>query len=272
MSKVLTCLISLFALLVMNGVTEADMIGHWTLDETSGSIAADTSGRGHDGTYVDNPGLDISGVRGTAMDASGGYMEVDLGDDLPIQAEERTIALWVNVPEVRGDRKFCGYGADSDGQGFTFCIENVNGEGGVRLRHWGGNMFYAGFTTGQWNHIAIRVPEGATITNDTEVFIDGQYIAGYRSGGSDQVLNTAATPFYVGTSIASQTGQVFEGLLDDVFFFNHALSETEIQSVMEGEPWPYAFNPNPPDGALYPDTWVTLTWSSGDFAVSLLGR
>jgi hypothetical protein len=37
---------------------------------------------------------------------------------------------------------------------------------------------------------------------------------------------------------------------------------------MEGEPWPYAFGPDPADGALHPDTWITLRWSAGDSAVS----
>jgi len=268
MCKRFTYLTSLVVVLTVVGASQAELIGHWTLDETSGTTANDISGRGHHGTYVDSPGLDIPGVHGTGMDAAGGYMEVDLGTDLPIQAEERTITIWVNVPEVRGDRKFCGYGTDTAGQALTFCIENVNGEDGVRLRHWGGNMFYAGFTTGEWNHIAIRVPPGATIVNDTEVFINGENIPGYRSGGSDQTLNTAATPFYVGTSIAGQTGQVFEGLLDDVYFYDHALSEAEILGVMSGQPWPYALGPEPADGALLEDTWANLSWSPGDFAVS----
>jgi len=268
MRKRFICLIPVVLALMPTNNTSAELIGHWTLDETSGTVAADISGRGHDGTYVNNPGLDIPGVRGTGMDTAGGYMEVDLGADLPIQAEERTIALWVNVPEVRGDRKFVSYGADTAGQAFTFCIENVNGEDGVRLRHWGGNMFYAGFIVGQWNHLAMRVPPGATIVNETEVFINGQNIPGYRSGGSDQTLNTAATLFYVGTSIAGQTGQAFEGLLDDVYFYDHALSEVEILGIMEGQPWPYAFGPDPRDGAMVEATWANVSWGAGDFAVS----
>ena len=268
MYKRFVCLISLVVVLTVASVSWAELIGHWTLDETSGTTANDTSGRKHHGTYVDSPGLDIPGVNGTGMDAAGGYMEVDLGTDLPIQAEERTIALWVNTPEVRGDSKFCGYGTDTAGQALTFCIENVNGEDGVRLRHWGGNMFYPGFTTGEWNHIAIRVSAGATITNDTEVFINGENIPTFRSGGSDQTLNTAATLFYVGTSIAGQTGQVFEGLLDDVYFYDHALSKAEILGVMAGQPWPYALGPEPADGVLIEDTWANLSWSPGDFAVS----
>jgi len=245
----------------------ADLVGHWTLDETSGTIANDISGRGHHGTYVDNPGLDIAGVYGTGMDASGGYMEADLGDDLPTGAAERTIALWVKT-EVKADRKFCSYGTDTAGQALTFCIENVNNEDGVRMRHWGGNMFYAGFTMGEWNHIAIRISAGATIVNDTEAFINGENIPGYRSGGSDQILNTAASPFRVGTSVGGQVGQVFEGLLDDVYFYDHALSDAEILGIMSGQPWPYALGPEPADGALIEGTWANLSWSPGDFAVS----
>ncbi len=268
MCKRYVYLTSLVVMLTVVSTIRAELIGHWTLDETSGTTAADISGRDHHGTYVNSPGLDIPGVHGTGMDAAGGYMEVDLGTDLPIQAEERTIALWINTPEVRGDRKFCGYGNETAGQAMTFCLENVNGEDGVRMRHWGGNMFYAGFITGEWNHIAIRVPAGATIVNDTEVFINGQNIPGYRSGGSDQTLNTAATLFYVGTSIGGQTGQVFEGLVDDVYFYDHALSEGEILGVMEGQPWPYAFGPDPADGTLHEDTWVNLAWMPGTLAVS----
>ncbi|MFC1605174.1 hypothetical protein ACFL5F_09135, partial [Planctomycetota bacterium] len=33
-------------------------------------------------------------------------------------------------------------------------------------------------------------------------------------------------------------------------------------------PGPYALSPNPPDGAIHPDTWVSLGWSPGAYAVS----
>jgi len=39
-------------------------------------------------------------------------------------------------------------------------------------------------------------------------------------------------------------------------------AETPVQSVVR------ATNPNPPDGAIHADTWVSLSWSPGDFAVS----
>jgi hypothetical protein len=39
-----------------------------------------------------------------------------------------------------------------------------------------------------------------------------------------------------------------------------------LQFVAAGNP--YARRPSPDDGALHPDTWVTLSWTAGDFAVS----
>jgi len=245
----------------------ADLIGHWKLDETSGASAADSSGLGHDGTYMEAPILDMPGVYGTGMDSADGYLEVDLGADLPIGNAERSITLWIHIDQVQGDRKFLSYGTGSNGQAFTFCMENVGGEDGVRLRHWGGNMFYAGITTGEWSHLAIRVPPGATIVNETEVLINGELIEGYRSGGSDRTLDTVASPFRVGRSITAQITQVFLGLFDDVQFYNHSLSEQEILQAMAGGAVELASNAQPEDGSIDNLRDAVLSWSAGQFAV-----
>ena len=51
----------------------------------------------------------------------------------------------------------------------------------------------------------------------------------------------------------------FIGIIDDFRLYNHVLSEVEILGVMTGEPWPYAFSPDPADGAMYEDTWVNIS-------------
>ncbi len=259
---VFVCMIVLFGM----STTRADMIGHWSLDETSGSVATDSSGLGHDGTYVDSPDLSVVAVFDTGMDSSNGYLEVDLGADLPIGAAERSVALWVNFPAVINDRKFVSYGAETAGQAFAFCYENVGGQDGVRFRHWGGNMFYPGLVAGEWTHVTIRVSPGATIVNDAEVFLNGVISPGSRSGGSDQTLDTVASPFRIGTSIGAQVGQVFVGAFDDVFFFNHALTEQEIAAVMAGGSKELASDASPADGAT--DIWrdSILAWEAGEFA------
>ncbi|MHC4701804.1 MAG: hypothetical protein ACYTFQ_14655, partial [Planctomycetota bacterium] len=67
----------------------------------------------------------------------------------------------------------------------------------------------------------------------------------------------------------TQAGSGFAGLIDDVRVYNHVLTQAEILAAMEGgEEYPYALSPVPADGALYPDTWVNLSWRPGDSAVS----
>jgi len=67
----------------------------------------------------------------------------------------------------------------------------------------------------------------------------------------------------------TEDGSNFEGLIDDVRLYNHAMTQAEILAAMEGsEGYPYALGPEPADGALIEDTWANLSWSPGDFAVS----
>jgi hypothetical protein len=67
----------------------------------------------------------------------------------------------------------------------------------------------------------------------------------------------------------STGGCQFNGLIDDVMIYNHALSDTEVPQIMMGlGSRGKASGPDPRDGALHEDTWVTLSWRPGAFAVS----
>jgi hypothetical protein len=64
------------------------------------------------------------------------------------------------------------------------------------------------------------------------------------------------------------SGQNFNGVIDDVKLYNHALTPDEVLTAMESEGFPYASGPNPADGSFTEDLWVNVSWSPGDFAVS----
>ncbi|UCE47550.1 MAG: hypothetical protein JSW47_18370, partial [Phycisphaerales bacterium] len=70
----------------------------------------------------------------------------------------------------------------------------------------------------------------------------------------------------VGLSIGNS--RPFTGLMDDFYLFKRALSQSELKKVMFGEGWPYAFGPNPADGATHSNTSVRLDWSPGESALS----
>ena len=65
----------------------------------------------------------------------------------------------------------------------------------------------------------------------------------------------------------STTGNYFEGMVDEVWILNVALTEIEL-SAWRGKPWPYAIAPSPADGSIHENTWVSLAWKPGALAVS----
>lgn len=106
-------------------------VAYWRLDETSGSAAADETGNGHDGTYVDTPTLDQSGV----MRDGSGSPSVDFDGaneyvSVPIASVQGLVAVsveaWINFDT--------GLGASEQ-----YGIFNVNDDGssGGGANWWG---------------------------------------------------------------------------------------------------------------------------------------
>ncbi|NVL91354.1 MAG: hypothetical protein HWN69_10300 [Desulfobacterales bacterium] len=53
----------------------------------------------------------------------------------------------------------------------------------------------------------------------------------------------------------------------DVCVYNKALTSEEIRQTMRGDPF-VASNPTPAVGAIFEDTWVSLSWKSGKYTIS----
>mgnify|MGYP002623797726 CR=1 FL=1 len=215
----------------------AVLIGHWKLDEGVGTTAADSSGLGNDATRSGAGGSWVtSGApAGNAFEFPGGggnYFEASLGAALPIGAAERTITAWINPDQNSQDRKFLGYGTSGSGLAFNFTVE----DNGIRFRHGGGNITYGGglVTPGNWYHVAMRVNSGASVTGDVDVFINGVQasITGTASGGTGVTLNTPSSSFRIGNNFQNNS---FDGSIDDVQFYNTALSDADIP-LLSGNP------------------------------------
>jgi len=79
-------LVSFILVLSLSSSVCADLVGYWKLDDGSGTVAADSSGNGNDGTIVNNPTW-ISGVAGAALEfhglgvSGGGGDYIDCGND-----------------------------------------------------------------------------------------------------------------------------------------------------------------------------------------------
>ena len=143
-------------------------------------------------------------------------------------------------------------------------------DSGIRINFWQDavdsgyppNLDILEKTAGVWPWDS-SISDGANIPGDDEAvdwkFVitdDGTTITATFTQTSDltntlTLTGTCTTDFDTDYIAFTVTG----GYLNDV-------------TIRTGGPYPYASRPDPPDGALYPDTWVSLSWKPGGLAVS----
>ena len=115
MSQKLSHAIVLVLVLSLASGAWANLVGHWKLDEGSGTTARDSSGNGYDGTLQGGPQW-VAGVIGGALKFSG-TNSVNCGSAAKAALLQTvSIALWVNPADFTGDRAFAGRSA-----GNIFC-------------------------------------------------------------------------------------------------------------------------------------------------------
>ena len=255
MYKKLIYVLSFIFIINLAGITLADLVSHLRFDEGSGYIAYDTSGNGNDGTLHGNP-LWVSGKIGDALDfdGNGDYVEIPR-----IVQDDFTLAAWIktDTPGLNlGNQGYQGSGliwSDVGGTANDFLLAVL----GTKLSFFCGNPDISvnsdtDIVTGQWVHVAA--------TRNAQ---DGQ-IGIYINGQNENTINHSNNSPLNAQDIIAIGGNVLDsryytGLIDDVRFYDHVLSQTEILDAMEGELWPYALGPNPADGALYANTWATFS-------------
>jgi hypothetical protein len=264
-----------FALLlstVPTSVAQADTVGWWRFNEGSGDIANDSSGNGHHGTLLGTPEWVVG------PDGFGGALEfgpekcigVDCGVFDPTNGTGQfTIALWALWDGTGTFQHFitksAGWGPDT--MMFQYELWGAHTSATytdrVGLSYDPESVPFSVMPKNEWVHLAMT--------------FDGTNAILYLNGVDEE----GPKPFAIGPDVDAQleigynsnrpeiSERTFHGYLDEVRIYDKPLTADEIQIVMlGGEGFPNAFAPNPADGALYPDTWVNLSWRPGDFALS----
>jgi len=257
-------LISFILVLSIAGNVSADLVAYWPLDEGSGNTAYDTSGNDNNGTI--NGATWGDGKYGKALQFNGqnNYVEVPSSDSLEID-ENVTIAAWINWIDA-GDTWIC---ILANGQ------QNGPWENyGLFINRDGRYLYFTLSLDG--GHVVQQTPNDITVPNEwvhvcatwdgsaARIYVNGEMKLEIAKAGT---LVPPGLPLRIGHRNGSP--HYFNGTIDEVRIYNHALSEAEIQAAMEGgKGYPYALGPNPANGALYSDTWATISWRPGDYAVS----
>jgi hypothetical protein len=251
-------------------INPENILGAWLLDEGTGNITTDASGNGNDGTLMGGPAW-INGEFGKALEFNGTSAYVDCGNAEAFNTDVFSVSFWCYIPTTqgwnhiisRGQHVASGtpgsvnWGVMMYDSAETILFETYNNTS------WTG--ITADTTTGEWHHLV------ATYDGDTmQLYHDGQLAATAVAG----ILLDQSRPFLIGArSDAGSAGGFFNGSVDEVGFFNTVLAPEDIETIMNDglagfTVQPLARRPVPKDGAIYKNTWVTLSWSAGDFAAS----
>ena len=250
------------------------LIGHWRLDEGVGTTAGDASGNGNNGTL--NGGAQWTAGKidgGVYLDGTDDYIEIP-----NILSETGTLAFWFKPDWDGSDPEDYRLFDASTGTIYFFIAKGANHadinpedfgfylEDGTDADYQGIEIDPTGvITAGIWFHVAVtwEFNGGPAI-----LYLDGQEIARADTLGPTPVLY--ANPrfgFQTVDYIPAANGAM--SVIDDIMIFDKVLMAAEIPVIMQGlGQFPYAWNPNPLDGTLINDTWISLSWSPGDFAVS----
>jgi hypothetical protein len=254
--------VTMLGLVPMNLVygSVPDLIAWWTCDEGAGDVVGDDSGNGHDGTFVNGDPSWGPGNRGSAIQLVGPTLVEVPPIDMVLT--EATMAGWIKPNGSQPDwSSFIMTRTPGLATGFNVLGYQLAYHWNDTSTSWdyrGGDMI----ASDDWTFAAVTVePDKATF-----------YINGVP-GSVNTITHGPCTwnsPIYLGGDGNTEwVARRMNGALDDVSLFSRALTEEEIQVIMGGlGDYPTASSPNPANGAFHMDTWVTLSWRAGDFAVS----
>jgi hypothetical protein len=257
MSKKLIYSLSLIFVLCAAPRVSGDLVLHWPLD----GDAIDLSGNGNDGT-VGGTANWVAGQSGLALDFDGTSTYIDFDDQ--IVEGTWSLTMWLKPRDI----PYSG--------GFYAVMHTDAWAAGTPHVHLRAD-------TSLWN---IDINSGPNISSTTVLEEDVWYHCAYtilHENGSNSAkiyINGVLETEGDGGTVPSVMANVnfgawhdgaerhYHGLMDDIRIYDHELTEAEILGAMEGEIWPYAYGPTPPDGDLHFDTWANLSWKAGGFAVS----
>jgi len=210
------------------GVVLADApVAYWRLGETEGTTAADQTGA-FDGTYLDGVKLGASGAiagdADAAIELDGQSGGVSIGNVLGFEGQAPfSIEVWLE-PHAFGPypRIFSKeYPGGEPRQGWDMILTSDPAVGFERYRDHNGDLIFQPYEepTDAWAHF-VGTYDGSRMV----LFRDGAQIA--DDGAASQSLIPHEGSLMLGS--AGGGSAVFEGKLDEIAIYDHALSPERV--------------------------------------------
>jgi hypothetical protein len=238
-------------LILSLNLSKAAEVAHWALNND----ATDSVG-GIDGTIMNGAVFTTDAVLGShALELDSSQSQyIDFGNppELPDGRSARSMCGWGKTDTVAGGwRWIAAYGSPATSQAMFIGINGTALYGGGYADDVYLNNFWE---VGVWHHICLTY-DGTT----ARLYADGVEVASAAKNW-DLVQSRA----HIGRQV-NDIAEFWDGAIDDVHIYDHALSETEIRRLAAV---PKATRPEPADGSTHPNTWVSLSWTEGAYAIS----
>jgi len=242
------------------------LVGWWKFEEASGTLF-DQSDNHNDGTSYNGVLYQQSGQVGYALgfDGADDYVTVGVTGrptdtfsfggwfktsvEHEIDPEGTAGTGGVNNQRYAFDPQ---HGGDSNG-GAGLSI----GTNGISVYEHGSNYMpatavYVADLGDDWNHIMIVYDN-----KQPTIYLNGNAV--HTGLSSPRAIVNSPIQF------GGMAYGYFDGSMDEIRIYNRVLSPEEIKKLAAR---PKAWNPDPPNGSIYSNIWVTLDFSPGDFAAS----
>jgi hypothetical protein len=233
----------------VEGDLGTDLVGWWKLDETTGTVAADSSGNGRNGTVTGTAGWNSGDGFTFGGGANSGGNAVKLPDNLLSGLDNVTVDfdVWVD-PVLSGNNFIFNLGNTAtwpNGNGYLFVTDR---DASSRLRATiaeagGGNggeqsaSRAGGLTRGVWKHVTYSITGGtAAAPGQAHVYEDGVLVASNTNLTTKPSLmgdpDGTTTHNYLGRS-AYAGDRSFQGKLRDFRIYSRALTGAEAAASAE---------------------------------------
>jgi PKD repeat protein len=209
------------------GVDPTGLVAAYGFDETGGTQALDSSGRGNHGT-LSNATRSSQAKFGRALSFNGSNSLVTVADSAALDLTNgMTLSAWVYPTSWASGWKTVIMKERSGGLAYTLNANSDAGRPNTTLRIGSyDRQLTAGshLPTNTWAHLA------ATYNGSRQrLFVNGVQVGSRSQTGN---LDVTANPVRIGGSTV-WPNQYFQGLIDEVRVYNRALTRTEIAAVAE---------------------------------------
>ena len=221
-------------------------VGHWTMDDGSGTTAVDMIGD-NNGTLMGSSPNWLNGIFDGALDFNGtdDYIRIPHDSSLNIHGAgaQLTVCGWFNYKSTGTPRE--GFIGKSVGADYQYKLSRRETTGNIVFEVWddGTGLSRASYqnptVSEGWNFIV-----GTFDGQQTHVYLNG-VAGGYSNNALINGIKDASGDIAIGVRYdATPEGQLvdypFEGVVDDVRIYDKALSLQEIQTLYESAPYTLA--------------------------------